>query len=78
MIQVNSEFYEKEVALEQEETETMVAIYQAVAKERGFAPEAASSEELCNVNTYDHAVYHVENFGENHPDFNKVKHLFED
>ncbi|PGK51891.1 hypothetical protein CN918_29305 [Priestia megaterium] len=77
MFQVNSEFYEKEVTLELEEAETMIAIYQTVAKKRGFKSEAASPEELCNANTYDHVAYHVENFGENHPDFNEVQHLFE-
>ena len=67
-----------------DERETLLTIYEAVAEARGFVPDYEPKDRgLINFNhedadLLDTVLYHVKNFGKDHPLFSSISNLFED
>lgn len=78
MINFYSEYYEKEITLDNEVQETLFDIYSKVANTKGFEPEVNSPEEINNSDLYDHVAYHVETFGSPYAGYRDIEYLFED
>lgn len=73
-----SHYYEQLVHLTEEEVLTLLSIYNTVAFDLNFIPEANYKNiwELQDEGAISHLLYHVEEFGKEHKLFDEVAHIF--
>lgn len=77
MICLESEYYEKEIFLDEVLQETLFDMYMRISENHDFEPEIESPEEICDSTTFDHIAYHIETYKKELHDFREAKHLFE-
>lgn len=75
-----SEYYDKHFDISEDEKETLLDIYEAVAEENGFEPDYEDRDlvDLENTELFDTILYHVETFGKEVAGYLDIAYLFEE
>jgi len=76
MVNLHSDYYEKDIAIDEQVQEKLFNIYVDVANTQGFEPEISCHDAIDNTEIYDHVAYHVESFGQKFHGYEDVKYLF--
>ena len=75
-----SDYFERDIEIDRDVQETLLDIYEAVAKQQGFAPDY-SERELVDFEEdtalLDTVLYHVHTFGRNHEAYGDIAHVFQ-
>lgn len=74
-----SDYFERDIELDEGDKETLLDIYEAVAKQQGFEPDYDDRELVDfeeDTALLDTVLYHVHTFGRNHGDYEAIAHVF--
>lgn len=73
-----SEYFEKDVAITEEEKEILLDIYEEIAEEQVFRRTTKTASQLIFPTTtslFDTVLYHVEHFGSDMSGYDDIEHL---
>jgi transcriptional regulator with XRE-family HTH domain len=76
---LESSYYEKEMAFSKREARILIGIYKEIAGKQGFKPEISTIYDIVEDKAkLDTVLYHVEEFGKDHENFEYIQHLFDE
>lgn len=79
MFHIESSYYEREMMFDKREANLLLAIYQEVGSKQGFKTEANTVQEMVkDRSSLDTVLYHVEEFGKDHEQYESIQHIFEE
>lgn len=70
-----SDYYDKEIDIDEEDLQTLIDIYLKIMESQGVDPDVTCVEDV-NDDTIDTILYHIENFGQDYPEFENIKNQF--
>lgn len=79
LFHLESSYYEREMAFSKREARILIGIYKEVADQQKFQPEVSTIYEIVEDKAkLDTVLYHVEEFGKEHENFEYIEHLFDE